>query len=102
MRISRASFVLLTACLFGAPARAHEGGMHSRGTVKEIAPGRLVLATTEGAEVRVMLAPGTRVIRGKRAVPVTDIHRGERAVVHAARQHGNLEATEIRLAEDPK
>lgn len=85
-------------CLAGA-ASGHEGGTDARGVVKEIAPDRLVLTTTEGAELSVALVPGTRIRRGPRAVPATEIRKGERAVVHATTRGGGLAATEVKLAE---
>ena len=102
MRFVTRSLQVLASLLIAVSAGAHEGGLHSRGIVKEIAPDRLVIASTAGGEVSVTLVPRTRVLRGKRVVPITDIEQGERAVVHAASKGGGLEATEVRLAERAK
>lgn len=99
MRVGTTTILVLGAWLLAASAHAHEGGLHSRGIVKEITPDRLVLASTTGAEVGVALVPRTRVLRGKRTIPAAEIEQGERAVVHAARTDAGLEATEVRLAE---
>ncbi len=102
MRVGTTASVVLAVLLSGAGAQAHEGGVDARGTVKEITPDHLVLASTAGTEVRVMLVARTRIVRGKRPVTVADIQQGERAVVHAAHRGGALEATEVRLAEEAR
>jgi hypothetical protein len=98
MRIAKLSF-LAAACLSAAPALAHEGGTHERGTVKEVTAERIVLATGPGAEVTVRLLPSTQIVRGKHAIQATEIHPGERAVVHATKHDGELEASEVMVAE---
>jgi len=60
------------------------------------------LTTPEGEALTIALAPGTRITRGKAAVPAGDIHAGERAIVHAKPSAGQFEATEVKLAEAPK
>jgi hypothetical protein len=101
MRVVRVSLLALLAWLAGGRALAHEGGAHAKGTVKEISADRLVLATTAGTEVSVALVSGTQIVRGRHAIAVTDVHPGERAVVHASKRGDRLEATEVMLA-DPK
>ncbi len=95
------SLKLLAATLAAALAlavQAHEGGTHARGTVKEIAADHLVVAVAGGDDVRVVLLPGTQVLRGREAVPASDVRAGERVVVHAVPHGGTLEATEVRVA----
>ncbi len=91
--------LVVVAWLVGATALAHEGGTHAKGTVKEITPDRIVLATTGGTELSVALVSGTQIVRGHHAIAVKDVHPGERAVVHAARRGERLEATEVMVAE---
>ncbi len=98
MRVVRLLVLVLVAWLGGASALAHEGGAHARGTVKEITADRLVLATTGGTELSVTLVSGTQIVRGHHAIAVTDVHPGERAVVHASKHGERLEATEVMLA----
>ncbi|HYD42197.1 MAG TPA: hypothetical protein VEB43_15330 [Anaeromyxobacter sp.] len=100
MKLLRA-MVVASACLAG-PASGHEGGTDARGVVKDVAPGRLVLMTTTGAELSVALVAETRIRRGPRVVAATEIRKGERAVVHAALRGGGLAATEVKLAEVPR
>ncbi len=102
MRLAAALPLLLAAWVLGPSAQAHEGGTHARGTVKEITADRLVLTTTEGASVTVAMAPGTRILRGREAIRASEVHPGERAVVHAATRDGRLEATEVMVAAPSK
>jgi hypothetical protein len=94
--------VALAGWLVAASAYAHEGGSHSRGTVKEITDDRIVLSTTQGASVTVAIAPDTRFVRGHRTIRAADVRPGERVVVHAANHDGKLEATEVMVAETAK
>ena len=91
--------VALAGWLAGASAYAHEGGAHSRGTVKEITADRIVLTTTEGKSITVAMTPDTRIVQGHRTIRAVDVRPGERAVVHAATHDGKLEATEVMVAE---
>lgn len=103
MRSSTLQAIALTLGLLAAASgRAHEGGTHSRGTVKEIAADRIVLVTGEGASVTVPMDAETRILRGRRTITAADVHPGERAVVHAAPRDGKIEATEVMVAEVPR
>ena len=93
---------LLVAALLAGPVRAHEGGTHARGVVKEISGERIVLTTSEGKPLTIALGPETRIIRGNEAVSVEAVRPGERAVVHARRKAGQLEATHVKLGSAKK
>ena len=88
---------LVVTALMAGSALAHEGGAHVRGVVKEVTAEGLVVATPAGEAVTIALTPGTRLTRGTSAVPVSDVHPGDRAVVHAKKTAGRLEATEVKL-----
>lgn len=88
---------LLALALLGGEARAHEGGMHARGVVKEISAERIVLTTREGKPLAFTLGPETRILRGNERVPPEAVRTGERAIVHARRKAGQLEATDVKL-----
>jgi hypothetical protein len=94
--------VVLAGSSFGASAYAHEGGMHSHGTVKEITADRIVITTTEGKDVAVGLDPETRIVRGHQTITPADVRPGERAVVHATNRDGKVEATEVMVAQTAK
>jgi hypothetical protein len=89
----------IVAWIFGATAMAHEGGMHTRGTVKEITADRIVLTTAEGKDVGVAMDAETRILRGHRPIGPADVRTGERVVVHAANRDGKLEATQVMVAD---
>ncbi len=99
MRICRStSWLVLATALLTSSAQAHEGGTHSRGTVKEITAERIVLATPEGKTVTIAMEPETRIVRGDHAIRPSEVRLGERAVVHASPRGGKLEATEVMVA----
>lgn len=98
MRAVRLSLLVMVAWLAGAVALAHEGGAHAKGTVKAVTADRLVLTTTGGEELSVVLVSGTRISRGHRDISAADVHPGERAVVHASRHGEQLEATAVMVA----
>jgi hypothetical protein len=95
------AWLVLASGLLGVAAQAHEGGTHAKGTVKAITAEQIVV-TTAGADLAIALTPQTQVLRGHRQVPVTEVHPGERVVVHAAARGGKLKATEVRVAEEAK
>lgn len=88
---------LLLTMLAGGPAFAHEGGVHARGAVKEASKDHIVLALPDGNALTVAVSAGTRFVRAGKVVRVGDVRVGERAVVHAKKVEGQLEATEVRL-----
>jgi hypothetical protein len=94
-----AGAVVVVTVLIGGSALAHEGGKHVRGIVKEVSAERLVLTTADGEEVSVVLEPDTRITRGTTVVHASDVHSGDRAVVHAKPAGGRLQATEVKLGD---
>ncbi len=98
----RILILALAGSLVGAATYAHEGGVHSRGTVKEIAADRIVLMTADGKSVTVAMDAETRIVRGRRTITAEEVRPGERAVVHAANRDGKLEATEVMVADVAK
>jgi hypothetical protein len=88
--------------LVGTAALAHEGGAHTRGTVKEITADRIVVVTTDEKEVVVALGAETRILRGQRVIGPTDVRPGERVIVHSTTHDGELEATRVMVAEAVK
>lgn len=91
------TMVLIAALLAPAAGAAHEGGLDARGTVKEVTPERLVLATADG-EKTFSLGADTRFARGREPARREDVLVGDRAVVHARRDGERVHATNVRLA----
>jgi len=83
----------------GLPALAHGGHEHVMGTLKTVdAPGRKVeITTAQGKVVAVVLDDKTKYLRGKAAAAATDLTVGERVVIDAAKENGQLVAREVRL-----
>ena len=96
----RSTMILALVGALFTPAfpRAHEAGLHARGTIKEITPHQVVVATKEGKDQTYALGADTKFFRGEAPALREDIRTGERAVVHARRDGEKLHATEIRLA----
>lgn len=88
---------LVAVALLGGAARAHEGGTHARGVVKEISAERIVLTPPKGEPLEFALGKETRILRGNERVPVDAVRTGERAIVHASRQGDRLVATDVKL-----
>lgn len=89
---------LLGFVLAPTAARAHESGLHVKGTVKHVAPDHLVLTALDGKDHRFAVTPDTKYLRGGAQAKPEDVKAGERAVVHARRDGDALTATEVRLA----
>jgi hypothetical protein len=89
---------LVGALFTPASSRAHEAGLHARGTIEEITPHRVVVATKDGKDQTYALDADTKFLRGEAPARREDVRAGERAVVHARRDGGELHATEVRLA----
>lgn len=99
MRFVRLFLLIAVVSLAGAPALAHEGGTHAKGTVKEMSAERIVLVTTSGTELSLAIVSGTQITRGRRTIQASDVRPGERAVVHSAKRGERLEATVVMVAE---
>jgi len=81
-----------------APALGHEGGVDLRGVVVSADEGHVTVRGADGKEQRFVLTPKTRVlVEGRAATPV-DLALGQRAVVHARKMGGRLEAESVRAS----
>ncbi len=81
-----------------SPARAHESGVHAKGTVKDVSTTKIVVDTAQG-ERTFKLTPSTRFAKRGSAVTSSDIRSGDRVVVHGMDVKGALEATDVRAAD---
>ena len=91
---------VLAAALLAVPvlARAHEGHAHKvMGTVTSIEGNHVMVKTTEGKTVMVMLDAKTKITRGKTAVKPEALKVGERIVAAGAEQKDMLTAATIQL-----
>jgi hypothetical protein len=98
-QVLSAALALAFAATGTAPAFAHGGHEHVMGTVKSVDAqgGKLEVATKAGKVVAVVLNDKTKYMRGTAVVAVKDMAVGERVVVDAAPENGQLVAREIKL-----
>ena len=90
--------LILVACisLVAAAALAHGGEEHVIGTVTKIAQNSITVKTTANKGVTVAVAPDTRFIKAKVAAKLSDLHVGDRVVIHAKEiTEGNLVADTV-------
>ena len=78
-------------------ALAHEGMQHVVGTVASVSANSVSVKTTSGDTKQVAVDNSTKIVRGGAPVSLSDVQVGDRIVVHAKNQQGNLRAAEIEL-----
>ena len=100
MRFIRLSLV---AALSGIPvaSRAHRGGHDARGVVTSVGTQELTIETRHGAE-KFVLTSQTEFVRDGSPATAADIKPSDRAVVHARKKAGRLEAVQVQFAPAPK
>lgn len=105
MTINRvAALVLATVLLLPVAALAHEGHMHKvLGTVASVQGQHVMVKTTDGKEVTVMLDNKTTVTRGTTKLDASAIKVGERLSVDYMEEKGMMMAHAVKLgAASPK
>ena len=95
--------LLAAMALLCGMAAAHGNMKHVKGTVEKITADTVTVKTPEGKSVEVKLAAATTyVVMGadKAAKPakLTDLHVGDRVVIHANPKGEALEAVEVRFS----
>jgi len=94
MRSGPAS-LLLALCAFGAsPLFAHEGGHDVRGTVISVGSDELTVKTGHGEE-KFALTSDTEFVKGGAPASAKDLRPADRAVVHAKKMAGRMEAVKV-------
>ena len=94
--------VLAAALMVPAVARAHEGHLHKAlGTVASVDGAHVVIKTTDGKSLTVMLDKSTTVTRGKEKLDATAIKAGERLSVDYMEENKMLMARAVKLATAP-
>jgi hypothetical protein len=87
-----------------AVARAHEGHAHKvMGTVSSVDGNDLMVKTTDGKTVMVMLTAKTKITRGKEKLVVSALKVGDRVVAEGAEDKGMVTAAtlQVGVAEKP-
>ena len=91
--------IVCTALLIPTIVRAHEGHMHKAlGTVSSINGAHVVVKTTDGKSLTVMLDKDTTVTRGKDKLDASALKVGERLSVDYMEEKGMMMAHAIKLS----
>ena len=91
---------LAAVLLIPVAARAHEGHTHKvMGTVSSIEGGHVMVKTTDGKTVMVMLDGKTTVTRGKTKLTAAAVKVGERVVVEGTEAKSMVTAKTVKLGE---
>jgi hypothetical protein len=93
--------IVLTLAL-GVPAGmlAHEGHAHKvMGTVSSIDGKNLMVKTTDGKTIMVMLNAKTKITQGKAKVDASALKVGDRVVAEGPEQKGMITASTVKVGE---
>lgn len=97
-----AGLALIAALAVPTPTWAHEG--HSEkvmGTVSSIQDNHVMVKTTAGKTVMVMLDAKTKITRGKTVLKAADVKVGDRVVAEGPLEKDMLMATGVQLGTAP-
>lgn len=93
------SMVAVAALLVGSTALAHGGAEHVMGAVKSVTADALVVSTAHGTR-SFRVTDRTSVVKDGSASALTEVHPGDRVVVHAT--HGAPQEAERIVARSGK
>ena len=94
-----AAVVLVGTLVVPAAARAHEGHAHKvMGTVSSVEGNSVMVKTTDGKTVMVMLDAKTAVTRGKTKLDAAAVKVGQRVVAEGIEEKQMIMAKTIKLA----
>lgn len=91
------SLIAMLVGFAAAPILAHEGGVHVKGTVVAITAEKITVKKTAGSDTEIKLNEKTQFVRAGAPAKRDDLKQGDRVVVHARKNDGALEASEIRF-----
>jgi uncharacterized protein DUF5666 len=89
--------VLMLSLLLATSALAHGGMEHVMGTVSAVSDHSITVKTTAGDSKEVGVNESTKFMRGQAAAGLSDVHVGDRVVIHATEHEDKLEAAEVQL-----
>ena len=99
---TRAIGLMLLMLILTVPAvaRAHEGHAHkAMGTVSSIDGKNLMVKTTDGKTVMVMLDAKTTITQGKNKVELSALKVGDRVVAEGLEEKGMIMAATVKVGE---
>ena len=92
--------LLIVALAVPAVSRAHEGHAHKvMGTVESVSGNHVMVKTTAGKTVMVMLDAKTRITQGKTKVQASALKVGDRVVAEGPEEKAMIMATSVKLGE---
>jgi hypothetical protein len=92
--------VLAGALVLPVAARAHEGHAHKvMGTVASIDGTNVMVKTTDGKTIMVMLDAKTKITQGKNKVEPAALKVGDRVVAEGKEDKGMITAATVKLGE---
>jgi hypothetical protein len=95
--IRRVRRVAVCLALFAALALAHGGLEHVMGTIAKISDASIIVNTTAGKPVEVLLDAKTAFSHNSKAIQKTDLKVGDRVVIHAEKKGDKLTAHTVEV-----
>ncbi len=92
------TILVLAILALAATAFAHGDMEHILGTVTAISDHSLTVKTPKGEVKEVEVDKTTKVIRAEQGISLSEVHVGDRVVIHARKHDDKLLAAEVRLA----
>jgi hypothetical protein len=100
LKKSVVAIALAGALVIPAAARAHEGHTHKvMGTISSIDGKNVIVKTTDGKTVTVVLGAKTKLTQGKKTVEATALKVGDRLVAEGTEEKTMFLATTVRLGQ---
>jgi hypothetical protein len=95
--MKKQSFALTCALLLSTFAAAHGNMDHVMGTVADVTSHSISVKTTDGTTKVVEFDRETKFLRGESAATATDVHVGDRVVIHAHKKDITLHAATVKI-----
>lgn len=91
------SLILMLLLFLSSAALAHGGMEHVMGIVSAVSDHSITVTTTVGDSKEVSVNGSTKFVRGQEVVGLSDVHVGDRVVIHAAKHGEKLDAAQVQL-----
>jgi hypothetical protein len=88
---------VMLSLLLTTAALAHGGMEHVIGTVSAVSDHSITVKTTAGETKEVGVDGSTKFLRGQISLGLSDVHVGDRVVIHAAKHEEKLQGAEVQL-----
>jgi hypothetical protein len=90
-------FATMLSLLLTTAALAHGGMEHVIGTVSAVSDHAITVKTTAGETKEVGVDDSTKFMRGQTSASISDVHIGDRVVIHATKHDEKLHGAEVQL-----